>query len=132
MQLFVDIEQLTVKPLFYAGTQTNADGTAQDLSAANGPCTNFLLNAGTCVGDATVVVQESDSTTTGWAAIHTFTITAGSTPAIQKKRLVRSKQYVRGVTSGITTTVQFGLEVIAQTSPNAPSDNLGFSTSPQS
>jgi hypothetical protein len=131
MQLFVDIEQLVTKPLFYAGTQTNADGSAQDLSAANGPCTNFLLNAGTCLGDATVVVQESNDQST-WSALHTFTITAGSTPAIQKKRLLRSKQYVRGVTSGITTTVQFGLEVIAQTSPNAPADDMGYSTSPQS
>lgn len=127
-----------VEPLYSSGSQTNGNGSAKDL--INGDLsTNLMLDIGTATGDATVKAQESDDQSS-WSDISdaSFTVTGGgvSTGTIQTKRVLRTKRYVRGAVSGVTTTVNFGLTVIAQKKytydPDASVGNSGVDKSPGS
>jgi hypothetical protein len=127
-----------VQPLLSSGSQTNGNGTGQDLN--NGTMsTNLILNIGTATGDATVKAQESDDNST-WSDISdsTFTVTGGgvSSNSVQVKRVLRSKRYIRSNVSGVTATVNFDLTVVAQKhfvyDESASTGNTGSDKSPSS
>lgn len=135
--VIIDLQTAAVVgSLYNAGGQTNGNGSAVDLN--NGDLsTNLVLNAGTVGSDGvTVKAQESDDQTT-WTDISgaSFTLNSGGGSAgVQVKRVLRSKRYVRGSTSGVTATTNFSLDVIAQKKfvYDAANDNSGVDKSPSS
>ena len=131
----IDLENGAVnQPLLTAGSQTNGNGSAKDMNNS-GSSLNAVLNVGTATGDATVKVQESDDQAT-WSDLGSFSITGGgvSSNSLQVKRLLRTKRYVRGSTSGVTAACNFSLTVHDQKnfSYGAGDSNSGVDRSPSS
>src|SRR5689334_15009473 len=101
--------EAVVGALFNAGSQTNGNGSAADLNNGN-ISTNLVLNAGAVGSDGvTVKAQESDDGSTGWIDISGGSFSLGTAQAntTQTKRVLRSKRYARGVTSGVTAATNF-------------------------
>lgn len=138
MQTVIDLQKgCVVKQLFSPAVQPVLTGSAQDLNNAE-LSTNAILDVGAASGSATVTVQESDDQST-WSDVSggSFAITSGtSANAVQVKRLLRTKRYARGVYSGTTAGVNFGLLVVGQKKYTYDGDggdvNTGVDRSPSS